>query len=107
MLIAVGLVGMVFVIFNEVFLGALAGMEMHGQAGVVPGASQVYVASMLGLLVLVLGWGVIAYGTVFALASVIPLVGNWMLIAAATCAARTQRTGPAGLAVPRARPASR
>ena len=70
---------MAFVVFNEVYLGALAGMEIMAKPAALQ-VAQVYVSSLLGLLVLVLDWGVIAYGAVFALASIIPLIGNRLLL---------------------------
>jgi O-antigen/teichoic acid export membrane protein len=79
LLIVLGLVGMAFTIFNEVYLGALAGMEIMAKPAFFQ-VVQVYVSSGLGLLVLIMDWGLIAYGAVFALASVIPLVGNWFLL---------------------------
>lgn len=78
-LIAVGLVGVCFATFNDINLGALAGLEIMAKPAAFM-VAQVYVTSALGLLILAMDWGLIAYGSVFALGPVIPFVGNRLLL---------------------------
>jgi O-antigen/teichoic acid export membrane protein len=78
-LIAIGCIGMVFTVLNEVAVGALGGMERMAKPALLA-TVQVYVASLGGLLVLFLGGGVVMYSLVVALAGVIPVVGNTLML---------------------------
>jgi O-antigen/teichoic acid export membrane protein len=74
-LVVLGCFTMLFVITNEVFVGALAGLERMGRAAMWA-TVYTYVASIGGVLTVLAGGGVIAYSVVLCLAGLIPLVAN-------------------------------
>jgi O-antigen/teichoic acid export membrane protein len=78
-LIAIGCFGMLCTILNDVLTSALMGMERMAKPAVFA-TIQVYVGSIGGLIVLVLGGGLIMYATVLALAALIPVVANGALL---------------------------
>jgi O-antigen/teichoic acid export membrane protein len=78
-LIAIGCFGMLCTVLNDVLAAALAGMERMAK----PAAFftiQIYVGSIGGLIVLFLGGGLIMYSIVYALAGLIPVVANSVLL---------------------------
>jgi O-antigen/teichoic acid export membrane protein len=78
-LIAIGCFGMLCTVLNDVLAAALAGMERMAK----PAAFftiQIYVGSIAGLIVLFLGGGLIMYSIVYALAGLIPVVANSVLL---------------------------
>jgi O-antigen/teichoic acid export membrane protein len=80
LLMAIGCIGMLFQALNEVFGGSLAGMERLAKPAMWM-VVQVYVQAILGLyLVVVLGLGVVAYGTVMSLAVVVPMVACGVML---------------------------
>jgi O-antigen/teichoic acid export membrane protein len=78
-LIAIGFVGVILGAFGELAYGALGGLEIIARPAVY-GVIQVYVASGVGLLVILLGWGVIAFVLVVTAAAAIPCVLSWRLL---------------------------
>jgi O-antigen/teichoic acid export membrane protein len=79
LLVSIGFIGVAFTAMSDVSLGALAGMEILARPAVY-GVIQVYVASGLGLLVIVLGWGVVPFVVVVTSAAAIPCVLSWRLL---------------------------
>jgi O-antigen/teichoic acid export membrane protein len=78
-LIAIGCFGMLCTVLNDVLAAALGGMERMAK----PAAFftiQIYVGSIGGLIVLFLGGGLILYSIVYALAGLIPVVANSVLL---------------------------
>lgn len=74
-LVAIGCVGMFLIVLNDIFVGALGGLERMGRPAMW-GVVKVYIAGIGGVLVLLLGGGVIAYASVVALAGAAPLIAN-------------------------------
>jgi O-antigen/teichoic acid export membrane protein len=79
MLIVIGCFGMLCTILNEVLSSALGGMERMAKPAALA-TIQIYVGSILGLIVLFLGGGVVLYAAMYALAGVIPVIGNAVLV---------------------------
>lgn len=79
LIIGLGFGGMAMTVLTEVATGALAGLELIARPAFFM-VIQVYVANGLGLLVLVLGHGVVAYAAVFAGATAIPAVLTWIML---------------------------
>lgn len=78
-LIAIGCFGMVLHVVGEVSAGALFGLQrMAGVA--VWSVAQVYVQTIVGVAVLALGWGVVAYSMVLVSASLLPVISQQWLI---------------------------
>ncbi|MEO6123074.1 MAG: flippase [Ilumatobacteraceae bacterium] len=78
-LIAIASVGMIATIVNEVFVAGLAGMErMAGTA--LWGTLQVYLGNGIGILVALTSRSLPAFAVGFAVATVIPLIGNFYAI---------------------------
>jgi O-antigen/teichoic acid export membrane protein len=78
-LIAIGCFGMLLTVLNDVLAAALGGMERMAK----PAAFftiQIYVGSIGGLIVLFMGGGLILYSIVYALAGLIPVVANSVLL---------------------------
>jgi len=73
--VALACLGMLLVVVNQVFVGALSGVERFGRPALWA-AVQVYLASGLGLLVIAAGGGVVGYATAFALAGIVPMIAN-------------------------------
>jgi O-antigen/teichoic acid export membrane protein len=73
LLIAINFIGMTAQVLAEITTGALAGVEVMGPPAFFQ-VIQVYVSNLLGILLLLLGFGVVAYALVFAVATYIPLI---------------------------------
>ena len=74
-LVALGCVGMLFLVVNDVFVGAQAGLEVMGRAAMWS-VVQTYLASVIGLVVVFQGGGVVPFGAAFFLAPVVPMIAN-------------------------------
>ncbi|MFV0309609.1 MAG: flippase [Desertimonas sp.] len=74
-LVALGCVGMMFTVLNEVFVGGQAGLEVMGRPAMWM-VVQTYVASILGLVLVLQGAGVVAYGAAVVLATAVPVIAN-------------------------------
>jgi O-antigen/teichoic acid export membrane protein len=74
-LVAIGCVGMIALLLNEVVVAGLHGMELMARAAIWQTA-QVYAGSIGGIIVLLTTESVVAYAAAFAVAGFIPLVGN-------------------------------
>lgn len=83
MMVMIGCAGMIFYILNEVFAGALAGMQRMARPAMWM-VVQVYFQTIAGIAVLLLGWGVVSYATVMAFGVAIPAAGTaamaWPLV---------------------------
>ncbi|HAM22829.1 MAG TPA: hypothetical protein DCQ04_11255, partial [Actinobacteria bacterium] len=75
-LIAIGLVGMMLSLLNEMTMAGLAGLELIAGSAVWQ-TVQVYVASILGIVVLLTTRSLNAYLAAFSLATAVPLVANF------------------------------
>jgi O-antigen/teichoic acid export membrane protein len=73
--VAIGCVGMLFAVLNDVFVGAFAGLERMGRPAMW-GVVQVYVGSIIAVAIMVAGGGIIPVSVVFAAAWIIPMVAN-------------------------------
>jgi O-antigen/teichoic acid export membrane protein len=78
-LIIIGFGGMAFGSFLEIGGGALAGVEVMAKPAFYQ-VIQVYLSNGLGVLSLVLGYGVIVYGAVFTVPIVVPTLLTWLLL---------------------------
>ena len=78
-LIGVGCVGMLLSTLNTVLSSVLAGMERMAKPAMWL-AVQVYVGGIVGVFLLAIGGGVVAYATALALAFLIPLVANFAML---------------------------
>jgi O-antigen/teichoic acid export membrane protein len=78
-LIAIGFFGLAVAAMSDISLGALAGMEILAKPALY-GVIQVYVGSGIGLLVIILGWGVVPFVIVSMIAAAIPCVLSWKLL---------------------------
>jgi O-antigen/teichoic acid export membrane protein len=78
-IIAISLVGMLPFILTEVFSGALGGMQRLARPAMWM-VVQVYYQTVFGILVLALGWGVIAYTAVMTSGILIPMVATWSMV---------------------------
>ncbi|MET0143883.1 MAG: flippase [Ilumatobacteraceae bacterium] len=78
-LIAISLAGMYFFLWNEVFSGALFGMQRMGKMSMWS-TITVYVSSIAGILVLANNGSVISYTLALNLASLITVVANFVLV---------------------------
>jgi O-antigen/teichoic acid export membrane protein len=74
-LVAIGCVGMIFTVINEVFVGSMAGLEWMGRPALWS-TVQIWVGSAVGIAVLLAGGGVIAYGIAFSASLAIPMLAN-------------------------------
>jgi O-antigen/teichoic acid export membrane protein len=72
LLIAICCAGMLFSVVTEVLASALGGMERMVRAAIWL-TVQVYFSAGVGILVVLLGWGVTAYAIVLAVATAIPM----------------------------------
>jgi O-antigen/teichoic acid export membrane protein len=79
LLVSIGFVGVVIAALSDISLGALAGHEILARPAMY-GVVQVYVANGVGLLVILLGWGVVWYVCVTMVAAAIPCVLSWRLL---------------------------
>lgn len=73
--VAIGCVGMLFAVLNDVFVGAFAGVERMGRPAMW-GVVQVYVGSIVAVVIMLLGGGIVPVSIAFAAAWVIPFVAN-------------------------------
>lgn len=78
-LIVVGCVGMSFAVLNSVLQGALAGMQRMARPAMWM-VVQLYVGAALGMVILLLGGGGVAFAAAIAGATVIPLIANLVTI---------------------------
>jgi O-antigen/teichoic acid export membrane protein len=74
-LVAVGCVGMLLIVLNDIFAGALVGLERMGRPALWS-VVKVAIASVGGVLIILAGGGVVAYAAVVALAGAAPLLAN-------------------------------
>ena len=106
LLIAICCAGMLFSVVTEVLASALGGMERMVRAAIWL-TVQVYFSAGVGILVVLLGWGVTAYAIVLAVATVIPMtacaIALWPLMreppahrSADLAAAHHRRSAPVG-----------
>ena len=83
-MVAIGCAGMIFYIVNEVFAGALSGMQRMARPAHVDGGPGLLPDDRRDCSCSLLGWGVVAYATVMAFGIVIPAVGTavmaWPLV---------------------------
>jgi O-antigen/teichoic acid export membrane protein len=79
LLIAIGCGGMLIFIINEVFSGTLAGLQRLARPAMFV-VLQVYFQTIFGVLVLMLGWGVVAYAIVMALGTAIPMIATGLMV---------------------------
>jgi O-antigen/teichoic acid export membrane protein len=79
LLIAILCGGMLFFIVNEVFGGTLAGLQWMARPAMWL-VVQVYFQTIFSVLVLVLGWGVVAFAIVMALGPAIPMVATGAIL---------------------------
>ncbi len=78
-LIAIGLVGMMLSLLNEMVLAGLAGVELIAGSAVWQ-TVQVYVGSILAIVVLLTTKSLYAYLACFSLALAVPLVANFLTL---------------------------
>jgi len=78
-IIAISCVGMLPFLLTEVFTGALAGMQKMAKPAMWV-VVQVYYQTAFGILVLVLGWGVVAYTIVMTSGILIPAVATAVMV---------------------------
>ena len=78
-LIAIGLVGMMLSLLNEMVLAGLAGLELIAGSAVWQ-TVQVYVGSILAIVVLLTTKSLYAYLACFSLALAVPLVANFLTL---------------------------
>ncbi len=78
-LIAVGCVGMIALLLNEIIVAGLHGMERMARAAFWQ-TVQVYAGTAAGIVVLLTTQSVVAYSACFVAASFIPLVANYTTI---------------------------
>jgi O-antigen/teichoic acid export membrane protein len=79
LLISIGFIGVALAAYAGIGIGALAGMEILARPALY-GVLQVYVASGIGLLVIILGWGVVPFVVVGTVAAAIPCILSWRLL---------------------------
>ncbi len=79
LLIAITCVGMLPQILTEVFAGALGGMQRMVRPAMWI-VVQVYFQTIFGILVLELGWGVVAYTVVMTSGILIPMVATALMV---------------------------
>ncbi len=78
-LVAIGFIGLGFILITEVLQSALAGLERMARPAMW-GVVQVYVANTVGVVVLALGGGVIAYGAIMTFGTLIPAIALTVMI---------------------------
>jgi O-antigen/teichoic acid export membrane protein len=78
-LIIIGFVGVAVGALTEISYSALAGIEVMARPAFFQ-VLQVYVANGLAIGALLLGFGPLVYGTIFALATLIPCVLSWRMM---------------------------
>ena len=78
-LVAIGCAAMYVFVFNEVFTGALQGLQRMGKSSAAL-VVYVYVSNLGGILVLANGGGVILFSIVYAAGSLIPMIANGLLV---------------------------
>jgi O-antigen/teichoic acid export membrane protein len=78
-MVAINCVGMLPFILTEVFFGALTGMQRIARPAMWT-VVQVYFQTIFGILVLVLGWGVVAYAAVMAAGTLIPMTASALMV---------------------------
>jgi O-antigen/teichoic acid export membrane protein len=78
-MIAISCAGMLPYILSEVFFGGLAGMQRMARPAMWM-VVQVYFQTVFGILVLVLGWGVVAYTAVMTMGVLIPCLATALMV---------------------------
>ena len=78
-MIAVNFIGMMIIVIGEILHSALAGLERMAKPAMW-GVVQAYVANAIGLLVLLLGGGLVAFGTIMVLGNAIPTVAMAIMV---------------------------
>ena len=78
-LIIIGFVGLGVAALTEISFSALAGIEVMARPAFFQ-VLQVYVSNGLAIAALLTGFGPIVYGTIFALANLIPCVLSWQML---------------------------
>jgi O-antigen/teichoic acid export membrane protein len=78
-MIAISCFGMLPFILTEVFFGALTGMQRIARPAMWT-VVQVYFQTVFGILVLVLGWGVVAYAVVMVAGTFIPMAASALMV---------------------------
>ena len=78
-LIAIGFAGMVFASLTEVAVGALNGLEIISKPALLT-VVQTYIASGGGVLAVLLGYGIIAYGSIVTVAALIPMLASLAML---------------------------
>lgn len=78
-LIMIGLVSVAVGGMTDIAFSALAGLELMARPAFFL-VLQVYAANGLGIAALLLGYGPLVYGTMFALASLIPCILSWRMV---------------------------
>lgn len=78
-MVAISCVGMLPFILTEVFFGALTGMQRIARPAMWT-VAQVYFQTIFGILVLLLGWGVVAYTAVMMAGTLIPMAASALMV---------------------------
>jgi O-antigen/teichoic acid export membrane protein len=78
LLIAISCAGMLPFLLQEVYSGALGGMQRLARPAMWT-VAQVYFQTVFGILVLLLGWGVVAYTIVMTSGVLIPTIATWLM----------------------------
>jgi O-antigen/teichoic acid export membrane protein len=78
-MIAISCAGMLPFLLSEVFFGALTGMQRMARPAMWT-VVQVWFQTVFGILVLVLGFGVVAYTAVMTAGIAIPTVATWLMV---------------------------
>jgi len=79
LLIVIGFAGLALSAMSEISYGALGGVEVLAKPAFFQ-VIQVYASNLLGILALVLGYGVIVYGSIFSAVLLIPAVLSWLML---------------------------
>jgi O-antigen/teichoic acid export membrane protein len=78
-LVLLGFVAMSFACIAEVAFGALNGLEIIAKPAFL-GVVQLYIANGIGVLAIILGYGIVVYGVIVAIAAFVPLVASFALL---------------------------
>jgi O-antigen/teichoic acid export membrane protein len=79
LLIAIGFGGLAVGALTEISFGALAGIELMARPAFYQ-VIQVYLANVLAIVALALGYGVIVYGSIFSAVVLVPCVLSWLML---------------------------
>jgi O-antigen/teichoic acid export membrane protein len=78
-LIVLGFVAMSFATVAEVAIASLNGIEIISRPAFL-GVVQVYIANGIGVIALVMGYGVIVYGAIVTIAALVPLLAGFAIL---------------------------